>query len=153
MAIIKLTRGFETIVDDSLFQSLNQHNWYASGLEGRPARRLKEEPRRLIYLYHQALSVRPWDLSANGLVVHHVNHNPLDNRLENLVIVTQKANMRYSPEYGNRRGISFDNTHKKYKVYIDLPDHPRVNVGTFTTEVAANAALTEARGALGLEDN
>lgn len=56
MAIIQLTKGYETLVDDEFFEDLSQYNWYASGAEGRPARRLKAGPRKLIFMYHQILS-------------------------------------------------------------------------------------------------
>lgn len=56
---ILLTKGFVTRVDSDLLEDLNSYLWYASGPEGRPARRLIEPERRLIFIYHQILKVEP----------------------------------------------------------------------------------------------
>lgn len=151
MAIITLTRGYETLVDDELFDELNQHLWYASGLEGRPARRLKTDDRRLIYMYHQILDVQPWILSSDSLCVDHINNDPLDNRKCNLRIVTIAENN--SNKFQGRQGISYDSTHGKYKAYIDLTGYKRYNVGTFKHKDEAERALYKAKKELGLENH
>lgn len=153
MAIIQLTKGFETVVDDELYEELNSYNWYASGLEGRPARRLKAGPRKLIYLYHQVLGVLPWVLREQGLVVDHIDCDPLFNKKENLRVVSHKDNMRNNTYYGHRQGICLDVTHGKWKAYLDRPDLPRINIGTFVTELEAQTALDQVKQELGLESN
>lgn len=153
MALIQLTKGHETIVDDELFEELNSYNWYASGNDGRPARRLKVGPRKLIYLYHQVLHVLPWVISQVNMVVDHINHNPLDNRKVNLRLITHMNNMRNSIVYGNAKGICFDNTNQRYKAYLDRADLPRLNIGTYKTEEEALQALKNAKSEAGLEDN
>ena len=150
MAIIKLTRGFETVVDDDLYAELSSYRWYASGPEGRPARRLRLGQRKMILLYHQVLCVVPWVLRNLGYVVDHINCDPLDNRRENLRVVTHKENMRNGTYYGTRSGVCLDNTHNRYKAYLDRPDEPRINIGTFVTEEEAKAALEAAKKELGL---
>lgn len=153
MGIIQLTRGFETIVDDDIFEELSSYNWYASGNEGRPARRLRAGPRKLIYIYHQILHVLPWVMSSLGMTIDHINHDPLDNRKDNLRVLTHKDNMRNTTFYSFRSGVCLDNTHGKYKVYLDRPDKPRLNIGTFKTEDEAKGALTQVKRELGIEDN
>lgn len=151
MAIIKLTRGFETIIEDELYDELSQYNWYASGLEGRPARRLRDVDRKLIMMYHQILDVKPWELRSSGYCVDHINNDPLDNRKCNLRIVTISENN--SNKFGGRQGISYDSTHKKYKVYIDHPGYKRYNVGTFKHRIEAERALYKAKMELGFADH
>lgn len=153
MAIIQLTRGFETIVDDDLYEDLNSYKWYASGKDGRPARRLRLGPRKLIFLYHQVLRVLPWVLRQQGLEVDHDDYNPLNNQKYNLQVVTHKQNMRNTTYYGYRQGICLDNTHNKWKAYLDRPDEPRINIGTFLTEIEAQAALDQIKKEMGIEDN
>lgn len=153
MAIIYLTKGFETIVDDDTYKDLDSYLWYASGTDGRPARRLRLGPRKIIYLYHQVLCVLPWVLNNLGLVVDHINGNPLDNRKENLRIVSQKINIRNTISYGMRQGVAYDSTHDRYKAYIDQPDRPRINVGTYLTQEAAELALAKVKEELGLANN
>jgi hypothetical protein len=153
MQQILLTRGFVAIVDDDMADELWEHLWYASGVEGRPARRLKEEPRRLILMYHQILRVKPWELRLQGLVVDHINGDPLDNRLENLRIVTHAENARNADRHRFREGIGYDSTHDRYKAYIDMPNQPRVNIGTYKTRSDAETALANAKREMGLANN
>lgn len=145
MGIILLTRGFETIVDDDIYEELNSYLWYASGPEGRPARRLRDATRRVIYMYHQIMDVRPWELRLENKVVDHIDGNPLNNQRNNLRIVTQNKNMQNSNRHLFREGIGYDSTHDRYKVYIDRPDLPRINIGTYKTREEANVALIQAR--------
>lgn len=145
MATIKLTRGFITLVDDELFDSLNSYHWYASGVEGRPARRLKTGPRKLIYIYHQILHILPWVISKYGFEVDHINGNPLDNRKDNLRVVTHRENMRNTLSHIVQQGYCYDNTHNKWKVYVDRPNRARINIGTYRTKDEAKSALAQAR--------
>ncbi len=153
MQVIQLTRGYETVVDDEDYDDLIKYSWYASGLQGRPARRLKAGPRKLIYMYHHILSVLPWVISLNGYSVDHIDGDPLNNCRDNLRLVTQKDNMRNTIRYGLNQGIAYDSTHDKWKAYIDQPDQPRINVGTFVTEDEARKAVQTKRLELGLENN
>lgn len=137
MAFIQLTKGLETLIDDESFDELNRFNWYASGPIGfeRPARRLKEEGRKLIYIYHQILGVKPWLLA--GVNVDHINRDPLDNRRSNLRLVSRSENMQNRAI--SSKGISVDRTHGTYKAYIGHGVE-RVNVGTFQSYEEAEEA-------------
>lgn len=150
MAIITLTRGYVTIVDEDSYDELDRYNWYASGPQGRPARRLMGGPRKLIYLYHQVLGVLPWVMNEMGLVVDHIDRNPLNNQLVNLRIVSHKLNARNQDKYGYNVGVCFDSRNKKFKAYLDQPDLPRINIGTFLSSEEAYAALEAKKKELGL---
>jgi hypothetical protein len=152
MAVIYLTRGYTTIVDDDLWFELNRYRWYASGPEGRPARRLRLGPRKLIYICHQVLGVLPWVLKMNGYEVDYINGDPLDNRLDNLRIITHKKNMRNTLRYG-LGGVGYDAYHDRWKAYLDQPDLPRINIGTFLTKEAAWEAVIKMKKELHLENN
>ena len=57
-----------------------------------------------------------------NLVVDHINDNPLDNRLENLQVVTQRFNSHKKQEgYScNIKGLYFNNKSNKYQSYITI---------------------------------
>lgn len=145
MSVIYLTQGYETIVDDDLYKELNSYLWYASGNEGRPARRLRLGPRKMIMMYHQILHVLPWVLYKYNFHVDHINRNPLDNRKCNLRLAEAKVNARNTDRHLNRIGVSIDRTHNVFKAYIDQPDQARINIGTYPTENEAFAALAKAK--------
>lgn len=145
MGIIYLTKGYETIVDDDIHEELNSYLWYASGVDGRPARRLRTGPRKIIMIYHQILHVIPWVMAEQGFCIDHIDGDPLNNQRSNLRIVTQTENMRNTNRHKNREGVAYDSRHDRYKVYIDQPDKKRINVGTYRTRLAAEVALGQAK--------
>lgn len=69
-----------------------------------------------------------------GLVIDHINtKNRLDNRKSNLRAVPQGVNCRNQNELKSKNGchgVSFDNTHKKWKAVISV-NKKRINLGTF----------------------
>lgn len=148
MALIYLTKGIITLVDDRLYDELSKHKWYAADLIGgfRPARRLRdsEDPeRRLMFIYYQVLGIYPWDIP--GRIVDHRDRDTLNNTRENLRITTQTENMRNTDRHINRVGVSFDKLHGKWKAYLDRPGLSRVNLGTCKTEEEAQKLVLEAR--------
>jgi len=89
----------------------------------------------------------------NGKCIDHINGNPLDNRKENIRVVTTLENMRNTMRYGFREGVSYDSTHDKYKAYLDQTDKKRINVGTFVTREQAEIALAKFKVENGFEEN
>lgn len=151
MAWIQLTKGLQSEVDDNIFHSLNKFNWYASGVRGKEyaARRLGiEHNRSLVYLHHQVLDVFPWEL--DGKEVDHWDNNRLNNKINNLRIVTHEINMQNGPKDFDQKGICFDWTFKRYKVYIKPVGQKRINVGTYQTLGEAIAARTAKLNELGI---
>lgn len=76
-----------------------------------------------------------------GLVVDHINNNKLDNRLENLQLITQRENSyrlqgNYSSKY---KGVCWFTSRKKWvsRIHIDGKTH---HLGYFNTEEEASIA-------------
>lgn len=75
------------------------------------------------------------------LVVDHINDNKLDNRLENLQVVTQRYNAfktqgKYSSKY---KGVNWCKTHNKWISRIVL-NKKRIYLGSFSCEISAHLA-------------
>lgn len=118
MKQIRLSKGLYALVDDEDYDYLMQWSWYASN-ESRGTKwyAIRRENGVKIRM-HRAVIERPrkvWegiDFSiaqtyiAKGMVVDHINHNSLDNRRENLEIITQRENMKRSPGWKQRKVIS-----------------------------------------------
>ena len=87
MKKIQLTRNKYTIVDDDMFDYLNQYKWHLSD-NGYAVRRPWGPNGSYTIRMHRIVSATP-----DGLVTDHINGNPLDNRKSNLKNCTQQENM------------------------------------------------------------
>lgn len=82
---ISLTAGKWAILDKGK-EHLCKYNWCFQG--GYAVRYIYAREKRWAVYLHHAIIGRP----LNGMVVDHINHNSLDNRIQNLRIVTIKEN-------------------------------------------------------------
>ena len=115
MKEIKLTQGKVTLVDDEDFEYLNQWKWYANKIGkifyAYRSEWLKDKQVRKFILMHRLI------MQVNtGLYIDHINHDGLDNRKQNLRIVSNRVNSwnrinksEYTGVYKHRR---------KYKAII-----------------------------------
>ena len=83
----KRGEGKFVIVDDSLFEELNKTSWYLDRYGYAVTIPQKEERGNGTRLMHRIIIKAP-----KGKIVDHINGNRLDNRLENLRIITTKEN-------------------------------------------------------------
>lgn len=99
MKAVTLTQGKVALVSDEDYERVSQFKWcasnesrgckwYAVRFEYKNGVKIKIRMHRFIL----GLSPKPDD----GMVVDHINHESLDNRRENLEVITQAENMRRS---------------------------------------------------------
>jgi len=85
------------------------------------------------FLYHEP--------NGHKLVVDHINNNPLDNRVDNLQIITQRENLSKDKnnKYSDYTGVSWNKTSKKWvaKIYCNGKNH---HLGYFKNELDAKVA-------------
>jgi len=87
--IIKLTQGLETIIDDEDFDRLRHYKYRFDGGYAVRTLPIKEKGYKTNYKLHHDIVGKP----PKGMHVDHINRNKLDNRKENLRIVTPSENV------------------------------------------------------------
>jgi hypothetical protein len=113
---IPLTKGKVALIDDDDYEKYGALNWHCVG--GRYAARSVggRTNRKMIYL-HRLIVV-----AKDGENVDHINGDKLDNRKQNLRIVTQQQN-RYNSEIRNDnksgyKGVHYHKQSKRWYAYV-----------------------------------
>jgi hypothetical protein len=80
-----------------------------------------------------------------GLVVDHIDNNPINNRLDNLQIITNRENLSKDKKGGSSKyvGVSWAKANSKWKSAIRYKDK-RIYLGYYTTEEEAHEAYQTA---------
>ena len=93
---------------------------------------------RVIYKAHNP----DWDLTDNGVnnKIDHINRNSLDNRIENLRVLTHQQNQFNTAA----KGYTWIKTHNNWRVEIML-NGKKINVGCFKEEADARQAYLTAK--------
>jgi hypothetical protein len=145
MPYVELTRDKKAIVDAEDVERVGKFKWHARrrspGTQWEASRHLKRLNGSNLSrtLANEIMQTVP------GMVVDHVNGNPLDNRKENLRLATPAQNainwMR-----NNKTGVRgvFANGKNRFAVRIKRPGGKRLYLGTFLGLDAAKNAYAEA---------
>lgn len=107
MKTIKLTQGYEAIVDDEDYEKLNQRKWHVLIAPKRDVKYAghsfwdtKAKRTDHIRMHHMIIG------KQNGFDVDHINRNGLDNRRANLRHCTQSQNIaNTTPRKNNKSGF------------------------------------------------
>jgi len=89
MKEIKLTQGQVALVDDEDFIKLSKYSWYAYRQRNTFYAQTYYKGHGRTLLMHRLITNAPDDMQ-----VDHINHDGLDNRRENLRIVTHRGNQQ-----------------------------------------------------------
>ena len=111
MKEIILTKGKTALVDDDVYEQIKHLKWYASEVARKGSGKFYARHKyteslnnqKTLYLHHFVMG-RP----EKGLVIDHINGNPLDNRRENLRVTTYRRNSRNCAPSIKRDGVYFE---------------------------------------------
>jgi hypothetical protein len=141
MKVLTLSNGAQCKIDEENFVEFSKYSWHVTA-QGYAARRktIARGISCIVTMHEEVLTA----VTKRGvLVIDHINQDKLDNRKENLRLVTNQENQ--INRKAKAKGVSFDRTHKKYKAYYDKitlgQPKKRINLGTFSTEEAALSAV------------
>ena len=146
MKKIKLSKGYETTVDDDDFIRLNKISWhyhqkgYARGclyLGREGGKQLQKN-----ILMHRLIMGEP-----KGMMIDHINGDKLDNRKENLRICTNSENMMNQKTYRRNvtskyKGVHWCKKDKKWKAQIEK-NGKGLYLGSFENEINAAKVYNE----------
>ena len=116
--------GGTVLIDEADFELINAYRWHVNDMGYAVWRGVKDGVKSTIRM-HRLITGCP-----KGKIVDHINHNPLDNRRENLRVCTQSENMRNLRDQG--KGYWFHKQNHNWAVEINGK-----HVGVFETEEEA----------------
>ena len=138
---IQLTQGKVAIVDDDMFDYLNQWKWYANNnYVGRSITVSKNKQKHI--LIHRFI-MKP----DKGMLIDHLDGNPLNNQKNNLRICTHSDNMRNCKisikNTSGYKGVSFVKKKNKYKSAIKF-NKRKIYLGYYIDPIDAARAYNTA---------
>lgn len=141
---LQLSRGLKAIIDNSDYDELSAFKWYPrphkNGSVYVYRKTYKNGGTQFIYLHRHIMA------PPDGMVVDHINGDPLDNRRSNLCICTQAENIRKG-KLAVKGGVYFCNQTRKWAAKITW-DTKRIFLGRFGSELEARQAVWDARAKL-----
>ena len=137
MRTIKLSQGFEAMVDDEDFEELNKFKWQVNKYKhSNYAIRFSNEKEN-IKMHREILN------TPKGMQVDHIDGNGLNNVKGNLRIVTQRQNTqnKHTLKSSIYPGVSKNKPYKTWRATISINKKIK-HIGCFNTELEAyNAYL------------
>ena len=121
---IELTQGKAATVDNKEYDALSKFKWHAVNYSGNYYAARKSptinNKRHIIYMHRAILGLEHGD----GLIADHINRITLDNRSNNLRVVSKSENNRnnngHSHNTSGYTGVCWENKHAKWRAYIKV---------------------------------
>lgn len=134
-------QGHSAIVDDSDYDPLNNYTWHL-GNNGYIKTFIGGRKNLQCLLMHRLIMNPPDDHE-----VDHINGDKLDNRRENLRIVTRSQNarnLRRHKRFSSRfKGVSWNQSRQRWEAEITI-EHRSIYLGSFASEIQAALAYNHA---------
>ncbi len=144
IAFVPLSQGYEAVIDTADAPLVGNFNWTAK-ISHRTVyahRKTQLNGVQRVFLLHRVLAGEP-----SGMQVDHIDNDGLNNRRENLRIVTHQQNTQNSRARVNNssgfKGVSLDKKSRKWLAQIQS-DKKKRNLGLFETPEDAHAAYVSA---------
>ena len=143
MKRIPLTQGQFAIVNDDIYEYLNQFKWYALWNNHTKSFYAVRKEKWKTGKWHTIPMAREiLDLQyGDNRQADHIDHNTLDNRILNLRVVTCQQNQF---NHKNPKGYSWCKTRQKYQAQIRI-NGKNTSLGRFKTAAEAHIAYLEAK--------
>ncbi len=142
---IQLTQGKVAVVDDDLFNYLNQFKWYANNLNGKfyaVRRFMVKKGKQSVILMHRDI-MKP----NKGFVIDHIDGDTLNNSINNLRICKHEENLRNQKINKNNKsgfkGVYFCKQRNKFRAEIKK-DRQKYFLGLFIDPKDAASAYNKA---------
>lgn len=131
--------GVKALVDDADYGYFSQWNWYVDS-KGYAKRDTEVAGRRFSWKLHRMVAAVP-----DGIIVNHINGNPLDNRRANLRTVTPRQNCLNRTA---RKGRKYKGVYKNAKAATYtariISNGKHIYLGSFRDEIEAAKAYDAA---------
>ena len=138
--LIPLTKGKFAIVDAEDYPELSKYTWFAEGT-GKTYYAVRKQNGKSIKMHRWLLKAPP------ELVVDHIDHNGLNNRMQNLRLATFTQNCqnqkRTAKKTSRYKGVHWHKRQQKYAAAITA-NKKRKHLGYFETEIEAAKAYDRA---------
>lgn len=120
MKTIKLTQGYEAVVDDEDFDWLSKWKWsFSHGYAVRGQYLGRDESLKLKHKYKRIYMHKEINKTPQNFETDHINRDRLDNRKENLRTVTRTENSRnHSAHKQNITGVRGVVWRKRERLYV-----------------------------------
>jgi hypothetical protein len=139
-----LPNGWHTLVSAADFDRVATHRWQAAQSDSGKRREVRRNrgPKKKTLLLHRVILDAP-----DGVLVDHINGNPLDNRRENLRLCSRSENSRNQRKLretaSKYKGVSPNRISGRFRAFIWL-NNKQIYLGTYMTEIEAALAYNEA---------
>ena len=123
-------------VKEFILKQYLHNNYFTLGLTKDNARKTK--------MVHQLVAIaflKHKPNGFNGKIVDHINNNPLDNRVVNLQLITNRENSSKDKKGGSSKyvGVSYRKSRKRWRALIKI-NGVQKELGSFKTEYEAHLA-------------
>ena len=106
MAVVLTRKGEAIFVDDDLFEAVNAMSWHVHSNGYAVNRNVRDGVKKTIRMHRYVLQLKGIEI-PDGFDVDHINRNRLDNRIENLRVVSRSQNLARRLEYVNQHGYRY----------------------------------------------